>query len=256
MTVMAEAPADHTAVDDGGNTTVVPDYTRTEGARLAWAETEPAPVVERRPLPRALKLLLAGVCVGGLAMGSFMLGQHRTPDRAAPNPAPSKLQAPPSSPAAPVQPILDGTYKFDYRWSESSFQNTERADKIVNNPPTEWWVLSSSCMATGCVAVGKFLDQANHEIGSDPPIVVTLQLVDNVWSFAPPLMRHAKCVHSDLTGIQTIFVTLHPLPDGSFAGNFITRAETTECSDLGAAIVTPVIVTRVGPIPAALLAAH
>ncbi len=54
------------------DTAVVPDAARTEAAELAWSQDDGTAAVadakERRPLPRSLKLLLAGVVVGVLAL--------------------------------------------------------------------------------------------------------------------------------------------------------------------------------------------
>lgn len=95
--------ADETAAAEFVNeeTAVVPDAARAESTQLAWSDvTLPAiePEAERRPLPIALKLLLAGVGIAALVVGAFALGQNHSapPPKAASTPA--AAAAPTSSP--------------------------------------------------------------------------------------------------------------------------------------------------------------
>jgi hypothetical protein len=97
-------------------TVVVPDAPVTEAAELAWSEIA-EPIDDRRPLPRGLKLLLGSVCVGGLVLGAFVIGQHqmsrRTPPAAGiasvqPTPAPittTVTVVPNPAPAAAPTPV-------------------------------------------------------------------------------------------------------------------------------------------------------
>jgi serine/threonine-protein kinase len=66
--------------DGADETAVIPDNSATEAAQLAWSVADTAPDVtsaaERQPLAPALRILLACVVVGAVALGAFFLG-HR-----------------------------------------------------------------------------------------------------------------------------------------------------------------------------------
>lgn len=113
-------PAPDTVAADAGadeNTTVVPNDIATGQAELlAWSDdTVPATRVEdRRPLPRALKLLLCIVGVGAVGVGAFLVGgQQRQPSAPVPGPilSPSTITvtalAPTSAVTAPPGPSDD-----------------------------------------------------------------------------------------------------------------------------------------------------
>ncbi len=98
-------------------TAEVPAATELREAGLAWAVDNDVPEVQeaqdgRRPLPRSLQILLAGVALGGLTLAAFMLGRndiapHRPPNAASAPPTTSTVSpaaAPPSAVPAPALP--------------------------------------------------------------------------------------------------------------------------------------------------------
>jgi hypothetical protein len=77
---MTENDTDDTAAANP-ETIEVTAATELRDAGLAWAADNDVPEVQeaqddRRPLPRSLQILLAGVTLGGLALAAFVLGRH------------------------------------------------------------------------------------------------------------------------------------------------------------------------------------
>lgn len=107
-------------VEPEADTTIVADdTTRGEAPAVAWSldPDDTAPAADRRPLPRSLVLLLAGVCVAAIALAAFVLGGQmhppqlvpptHTPTAAPPPPAASSPSLPPPAPptfAPPPEP--------------------------------------------------------------------------------------------------------------------------------------------------------
>lgn len=92
-------------------TAVVTSVARTGAAELAWSAEQPLIAQSgRRPLSMALKVLLASVGVGGLALGAFALGHRQasirpvTPSVAAPAPSVTPTTRSTPTTSAPLTP--------------------------------------------------------------------------------------------------------------------------------------------------------
>jgi hypothetical protein len=85
---------------------VVPDATQQANA-LAWssAEAPESGTDDRRPLPRALRLLLVAVGLGALALTTFVVGQQSA-RRPPPTPSAATDTAPTAIPAKMVPPLV------------------------------------------------------------------------------------------------------------------------------------------------------
>lgn len=256
MTVMADlVTADTAAWDDGGETAVVDDMPIAAARELAWScDDNDATVDSRRSWTAALCIAASLAIAAVLAIAGLTL--LRTPDdRAVAPPVAPKSEAP--KPAAPVPPMIDGVYRLDYRWSETSFQNSKHVDwSTAGNVPSEWYAFASSCTASGCIATGTYLDQASHAVIDPAGTTMVLRLADNVWSDVSPRQRHNGCTFKsdgfEASSVESFTMSLDPLPDGSFRGSLTMRTETNECGDMGSAVITPVALTRVGPLPEGL----
>jgi serine/threonine protein kinase, bacterial len=261
------AAAEHETVawDDNGagaaETTAVPPAT-VAAAALAWSAEEDSTVVmwpdERRrwPIVAAVVAAVSAVGIAATVGGYAFLHQDQRPPAAAPAPTPSTTAAP--APAAPKPLMFDGTYRQDYHFEESSFQNDKNNDwRLPDDRSPDWIAITSSCTPTGCFAVERRLDPDDHRHETIPPSApIVLHLVNGTWSEVSPRTFPSECVHersgSTATAINSIGISLTALPDGSFQGTLTQREESNECGGQGSAMITPVSLTRVGPVPAGI----
>lgn len=78
-------------------TIVLPDTTETEVAELAWSQAADGRPDDshpgRHPLPRALTLLLVGVCAGALGLAVYVIGyMHQPKHNHSLNPFPARCR--------------------------------------------------------------------------------------------------------------------------------------------------------------------
>ena len=167
---------------------------------------------------------------------------------------PAGIAASPSTSAPPPPagaPVLDGTYRVDY----------DDANQTVNGHPvtgdlkkeTQWWAFHSSCVTTRCVATGARLSDSNQQVPAGDAQNV-LQFTDGGWQDSSTLAT--KPCH---TGMGTQSVTrslqLQPQPDGTLRGTNTITDLTNECGLQGNVYKTPIVATRIGEVPPAVVLA-
>jgi serine/threonine protein kinase, bacterial len=161
---------------------------------------------------------------------------------------------PSSSTPAPVPgPVLSGTYRFDFDFTNQ----TENGETITNKTgaptSTSWWAFRSLCTSAGCVATGTPLTNENHglPIGYGTDVV---RFVDGHWQDTTHLGDPNTCPRAPngkVTDEETLSWSFEPQPDGTLRGVQTDTAITNECSNQGDVWRTPIVVTRVGDFPPA-----
>jgi serine/threonine-protein kinase len=167
-----------------------------------------------------------------------------------------------STPAPPVAgPVLDGAYRFDF----------DLADQTVDGAPTtgdtkketHWWAFRSSCTSTRCVATGAALADNNQQEPSGSSLV--LQFIDGGWQTTPYLQYPKPCntgyggggaiPAGNSADSSTLSNSLQPQADGTLHGVVTTTALTDECGHHGNVYKTPIVATRIGNVPPAVVLA-
>ena len=151
-------------------------------------------------------------------------------------------------------PVLDGTYRVD---SDNAHQTANGVP--VSNPvpnKTHWWAFRSLCTSTGCVATGSQLADTNHQESAGVPDV--LHFIDGRWQDTPylqPPNESVQCpgTNGTVTFTKTISWSLEPQPDGTLRGVATGTVLTNECGNQGTVWRTPIVATRVGDVPPAVI---
>jgi serine/threonine-protein kinase len=156
-------------------------------------------------------------------------------------------------------PVLNGAYRFDY----DNAHQTVNGDPIAGgNKETHWFAFRSSCTSTRCVAPGASLSDNNQQESAGAAIV--LEFTDGRWQNAPTLQVATTCdaeysgggsVGNGAGDTTTKFFSLQPQPDGTLSGVSTTTVLTNECGFKGSVFKTPLVVTRIGDVPPAVILA-
>jgi serine/threonine protein kinase, bacterial len=180
---------------------------------------------------------------------------------------PAGVATPPStsSPAAPpavAGPVLNGAYRFEYDKA-----NQTRNGHPTNGPAnteTHWWAFRSICTPTKCVATGTQLSD-NNQLEPSGTDATVLQFTDGSWLQAPTLQfsgacdltyfRGGKGVGGNGSDTESITMPLQPQTDGTLHGVSTHTVLTNECGAQGDVYKTPVVVTRTGDVPPAVVLA-
>ena len=131
----------------------------------------------------------------------------------------------PDAPVAPVAgPVLDGTYRLDYDYLATTY-NDSRMRNTSSSNGTDWWVFRSVCTASGCAATGALLDDANHQEASGNAKVLNFD--GHQWLDTPLTLRvdvaftkGDAMVKLTCGPEQTVTTALKliPQPDGTLKG--------------------------------------
>jgi serine/threonine protein kinase, bacterial len=152
---------------------------------------------------------------------------------------------------AGVTPVLDGTYLLDYERAKQTSNGV-----LVTPTPNEthWWAFRSLCTSTGCVATAAQLADQNHQEATGGGLV--LRFVDGHWQDTIGLYS-PKCSGTNQTATQTETASWswEPQPDGMLRGIETDTVLTNECGIQGTVYRTPLVVTRVGDVPPAVVLA-
>ncbi len=85
-------------------------------------------------------------------------------------------------PASGADPVLDGTYRFDFDGAHQTFNGA-----VVPAASTSTtYTFATSCTGDGCIARGVLLNTTDKEPVSAHNPDVTLQFVDGVWQLSLP----------------------------------------------------------------------
>jgi hypothetical protein len=87
-----------------------------------------------------------------------------------------------AAPAHGADPVLDGTYRFDFHGA----QQTYNGGSLPTGDSTSTYSFVSSCAGDGCVASGVLLSSTDREAVSAHNPDVTLRFVDGAWQMALP----------------------------------------------------------------------
>ena len=158
-----------------------------------------------------------------------------------------------STPAPPATgPILDGAYRFDFDAAHPTL-NGEQVTVDVKKD-SEWWAFRSSCTSTRCVAVGALLVDNNQQAPSGTAAAV-FQFTDGRWQDTPRLQAPAPCYTGNGAKMLTKSWSLQPQPDGTLRGAETATVLTNECGGQGTVVKFPIVVTRIGDVPPAVILA-
>jgi serine/threonine-protein kinase len=145
------------------------------------------------------------------------------------------------------------------------------ADQTVNGAPTtgsgkkepHWWAFRSSCTPTRCVATGAGLADNNRQEPSGTADVV--QFTDGRWQDTPYLQDPQPCEATysgpekipggNAADTSTINWSLEPQTDGTLHGTQTSTVLTDGCGKQGKVYKTPIVATRVGDVPPAVVLA-
>ena len=167
----------------------------------------------------------------------------------------------PSEPVAapPAALVLDGTYRLDYDWTQSTVMGSPNSPSETNSKPeTHWAAFRSTCTPAGCTATSTGLDDKTHTVADTPSITRQWHFVNGRWVTASDRERSPidSCRFDDnenkrVAGDETISHTkwLEPQPDGTLRGVLSMTTVSGECGRQGGVHHIPFIATRIGDVP-------
>ncbi|ORC04451.1 hypothetical protein B1T48_27635 [Mycobacterium persicum] len=164
------------------------------------------------------------------------------------------LTSSPVPPVAGVTPLLDGTFSVEYDWSKQTVNGKRTVGDMSSS--VDWWALRSLCTSAGCVATGAQLAQENHQAPVGGGMV--LRFVDGHWAQTPHLGPGQGCpggTNPQIATSETFVWSLEPQPDGTLRGIQTDTAMSDECGNRGYVYRTPLLVTRKGDVPTAVVLA-
>jgi serine/threonine protein kinase, bacterial len=167
---------------------------------------------------------------------------------------PVGLTASPSTntPAPPAAgPVLDGAFRFDHDDTGQTLNGTPVTSDTKKE--THWGAFRSLCTPTRCVATGAALADNNQQIPTGAATV--FQFTDGRWQGTPHLQLPAPCKTGNGTANVTQSESLQPQPDGTLHGFNTITVLTNECGGQGDVYKTPVVATRIGDVPPAVVLA-
>jgi serine/threonine-protein kinase len=155
---------------------------------------------------------------------------------------------------------LDGTYRVDF---DQTHQTVNGNSTSGGTKQTHWWAFHSLCTPTRCIATGAGLSDNNQQEPSGTADV--FQFIDGHWEDTPSLQDPDKCAEhyqgpgtppgGDAADSSTIGWSLEPQPDGTLHGFSTTTVITEGCGKQGKAYKTPIVATRIGDVPLAVVLA-
>lgn len=198
----------------------------------------------------------AGIVAGGIVAWD----RHSQPPPAAPE---STHSAPAPESAPPWH--LSGTYRLDIQNPQGTLYRADGTaiDMSDFRSParSNWLAYQTGCKPAGCTARSVLLDDVTHQNADNLDADLarhwrsTMRWNGTEWATAgdgPHGGSTDTLVECDQTGrpdsVET-WLTLSPLPDGSFRGTTYKYVMTNECGMLGDRYETPVVAVRIGDIP-------
>lgn len=159
-----------------------------------------------------------------------------------------------TSSTAPVVPgpALNGAYRLDFDRAHQTRDGVPMRNSVPSE--TDWWALRSLCTSSGCVATGVRLSGSNQQDATGVGRV--LRFVDGRWQLAPYIVT-GPCMGSGQTATDTKTVSWSwdPQPGGTLHGVDTLTVLTDECGRQGTVFQNPMVVTRVGDVPPAVVLA-
>lgn len=241
------------APDD--DTTIVPDATPTHAAEpIAWSEHEPDDDGRRTwhaAMARAGIVLSVAVVIAAGIAGWEHFG-HR--DNHAKPFQPNVTSVPPAPPPAP----LEGVYAFEFDNAHQTYSGPGKAETPDTRPTYMAWAFRSACTPIGCEATGTGLD--NHLAAMKPPQLLAatpsetdvLRLENGRWIDVTPVRGESDCTRpngSPATQSTLLSWSFRIMPDGTLRGEQVATLDSDVCGDQGAALTTPFVAKRFGPVP-------
>jgi serine/threonine-protein kinase len=178
---------------------------------------------------------------------------------------PAGLGALPStSTSAPpaAGPVLDGAYRLDFDLAAQTVNGKSTSGD--EKKETQWWAFRSLFTPTRCVATAAALADNNQQVPSGNADEV-LRFTDGRWQDTPSVLEAQRCQDEysgsqnlpggDAADTSTMSWSLEPQPDGTLHG-FSTRTIITDgCGKQGKVYKTPMVATRTGDVPPAVVLA-
>jgi serine/threonine protein kinase, bacterial len=240
----------------GENGTIVP------GSRTQLDTTSLEPQPDGTLHGVATTTVLTNECSGQGAVVQVPFVATRTgdvpPGVAVPGPA-GVTAAPTTSTSAPpaTGPELTGAYRIDYDFAAQTVNGRPATGSVTKE--SHWWAFRSSCISTRistrCVATGAGLaDNNRHEPSGSTDVV---QFTGGSWQDTPYLQDPTPCPTGTGKGAetQTASWSLQPQPDGTLRGTQTVTILTNECGFQRYVYKTPLVATRVGDVPPAVILA-
>jgi serine/threonine protein kinase, bacterial len=159
-------------------------------------------------------------------------------------------------------PVLDGAYRLDFDQAAQTVNGESTSGD--EKKETQWWAFRSLCTPTRCVATATALADNNQQIPSGSSEEV-LQFADGRWQDTPSLLNPQRCEDEyygpekirggDAADTATVSWSLEPQADGTLHGVATRTIITDGCGKLGKVYKTPIVATRVGDVPPAVVLA-
>jgi hypothetical protein len=235
----------------GPNGTVVPGE-ETEVSTLSWepqpdgklrgVRTETVVTNECGNQGTVWQYPMVATRVGGAPRGVNVAD----PARVTASPATS------SSAPAVAGPTLKGAYRVDFDRAHQTRNGVPSTDPVPNE--TDWWAFRSLCTSSGCLATGVRLSGTNQQEAAGFGRV--LRFADGHWQLAPYIIT-GPCTGTGQTATDTKTVSWSwdPQPDGTLHGVDTLTVLTDECGRKGTVFQNPMVVTRIGDAPPAVVLA-
>jgi serine/threonine-protein kinase len=232
----------------------VVDDRRVDGDEtvIASASLEPQPDGTLRGL--TVSTVLTSECgqEGSVYRSSFIATRvdDVPPGVVVPDPSTVSDSSNAPSPAVVAGTSLDGTYRLDYDYLNTTLTNGER--NLSSGNESYWFAFHSMCTLAGCAATGASLDAANHQEPDGGSAV--LHLNDDHWR-GSAFTGRVPCGPNRRAGAasdeQTVSLArdLAPQPDGTLKGSATQTIKSNECGFQGLVSTIPVVGTRTGPVP-------
>jgi serine/threonine-protein kinase len=210
--------------------------------------------------------IVTNECSAQGTVNQFPVVATRTADVPAgvdvPDPATVAVSAPTpgSTPPPAAGPKLDGSYRVDYDQADQTVNGAKTTGDTTKR--TDWWAFRSVCTSTRCVATGAALADNNQQEPSGAADVV--QFTDGRWQDTPYLMAPVRCQDQyegshgpggDAADRSIMSWSLEPQPDGTLQGVSTLTILTDGCGKQGNVYRTPIVATRVGDVPPAVVLA-
>jgi serine/threonine protein kinase, bacterial len=157
---------------------------------------------------------------------------------------PSTVSVRPASAAPVAGPVLDGTYRFDIEALNTTYSDGSPKGGGANG--SRWFALRSTCTAAGCASTAAVLDNANHQEPTGTALVFLF--TNGHWEDNKHPTR-TSCGTAGAEHTTTLTWDLVPQPDGTLRGVMVITYKSNECGRQGLVMTTPVVATRVGPVP-------
>jgi serine/threonine-protein kinase len=167
-----------------------------------------------------------------------------------------------TSAARVAGPVLEGAYRVELNIGGQSINGEPANGDELRQ--TQWWAFRSLCIPTRCVATAAALASNNPQEPSGTDVHV-LQFTDSHWQDTPSLMDPSRCdtgytgpgknLGGDAADISAVNWSLEPQTDGTLRGTVTSTVITNECGSQGNVYRTPIVATRNGEVPPAVVLA-